>query len=120
VNEIDPGELAERRGEEHQGLRVVDIRSPEAFRRGHIPGSENIPMNQLPNRAEALDDADTVVTVCPHGQASLQAARILGAYDGLQEATIYSLAGGLTAWDGDLEGGGEASTANAEQSDAPF
>lgn len=30
-------------------LRIVDIRTPPAFARGHIPGSENIPFQELPN-----------------------------------------------------------------------
>jgi rhodanese-related sulfurtransferase len=118
VNEIEPDELVERR-EDGDGVRIVDIRSPAAFRSEHIPGSENVPMSQLPDRAGDFDGADTVVTVCPHGQASLQAARILGAYEGLREAEIFSLAGGLTAWDGELV---EAETADSvgEHPDAPF
>jgi rhodanese-related sulfurtransferase len=120
VNEIDQGELAERRRDGDGALRIVDIRSPAAYRQGHIPDSENVPMNQLPDRAEEFDAADTVVTVCPHGEASLQAARILGAYEGLQEAEIYSLAGGLTAWDGELESDEDTATPGPEHSDAPF
>jgi rhodanese-related sulfurtransferase len=120
VNEIDPAELAERR-ERDGDVRIVDIRSPPAFRSGHIPGSVNVPMSRLTDRAEELDGADTVVTVCPHGEASLQAARILGAYEGLRDATIYSLAGGLTAWDGDLvEEEAPTVESGTEESDAPF
>jgi rhodanese-related sulfurtransferase len=128
VNEIDADELADRRGEDGE-VRIVDIRPPAAFRTGHIPGSENVPMNQLPDRAEELDGADTVVTVCPHGEASLQAARLLGAYEGLSDAEIYSLAGGLTAWDRELEaadaavepvGDSTAVDSGSGQSDAPF
>jgi rhodanese-related sulfurtransferase len=131
VNEIDPAELAERR-ERDGDVRIVDVRSPPAFRSGHIQGSENVPMRRLADRAEELDGADTVVTVCPHGEASLQAARILGAYEDLRDAEIYSLAGGLSAWDGDLveadspgpsdAGAGQTGSgqAGSEQSDAPF
>jgi rhodanese-related sulfurtransferase len=120
VNEIDAAELEERRrGEE--GVRIVDIRSPTAFRREHIPGSENLPMNELADRAEELAGADTVVTVCPHGEASLQAARILGAYEGLEDAAVYSLAGGLTAWDGPLDAADSGSESEATgHSEAPF
>ncbi len=82
--------------------RVVDIRSPGAFRRGHIPDSENIPFAELPQRIAALDGADRIVTVCPHGQASIQAARLLKSYEGTAAARVESMEGGLVEWEGDL------------------
>ncbi|WP_313693661.1 rhodanese-like domain-containing protein [Halorarum halobium] len=86
-----------------EDVRVVDIRNPQAFAGGHIPGSENVPFQQLPDRVEALTDADRIVTVCPHGKASVQAAKLIGSYEGTADATVLSMAGGLTAWDGDLD-----------------
>ena len=83
-------------------LRVVDIRNADAFARGHIPGSDNIPAPELTGRVEELDGADRVVTVCPHGKASVQAARLVGSYEGV-DGPVESLAGGLEAWDGPLE-----------------
>ncbi len=82
--------------------RIVDIRSPAAFRRGHIPNSENIPFPELPQRIATLDNADRIVTVCPHGQASVQAARLLKSYAGTADARVESMEGGLVAWEGDL------------------
>lgn len=83
--------------------RVVDIRSSAAFARGHIPGSESIPFAELPQRVGSLDGADHVVTICPHGEASVQAARLIKSYAGTSEARVESMAGGLTAWTGPLE-----------------
>ena len=82
-------------------VRIVDIRSPEAFASRHIPGSENLPLGQLTAEVDQLDGADRVVTVCPHGQASVQAARLIAAYEGCS-GPVESLAGGLEEWDGDL------------------
>ncbi|MDG5777330.1 rhodanese-like domain-containing protein [Haloarculaceae archaeon H-GB2-1] len=101
-------------------VRIVDIRSPAAFRRGHIPGSENVPFPELTTRAEELSVADRIVTVCPHGESSIQAARLLQSYEGTSDARIESLAGGLNDWDGDLEAGEETATAANEGPDAPF
>lgn len=84
-------------------VRVVDIRSPAAFERGHIPGSENVPFQQLPDRVEGLSDAERIVTVCPHGKASVQAARLIKSFEGTADATVESMAGGLSEWEGDLE-----------------
>jgi len=97
--------------------RVVDIRSPAAFRRGHIPGSENVPFDQLPQRVETLADADHIVTVCPHGHSSVQAARLIGSYEGTDTARVESMRGGLTEWDGEFEA---EQTTPDEGPEAPF
>ncbi|QKY20059.1 rhodanese-like domain-containing protein [Halolamina sp. CBA1230] len=79
---------------------LVDIREPPAFQRGHIPGSRNVPFRQLPDRVAELADADHVVTVCPHGKASVQAAKLIDSYEGTADATVQSMAGGLSEWEG--------------------
>ncbi len=114
--EISPSEV-ETLLETDDPPRVVDIRSPAAFRRGHIPGSENVPFNQLPQRVETLADADHIVTVCPHGQSSIQAARLISSYEGTDTARVESMHGGLTEWDGEFEA---ESTVPNEGPDAPF
>lgn len=112
--------------EEGNDVRLVDIRSPTAFEQGHIPGSENIPFAELPNRIEELDGADRVVTVCPIGESSVQAARLIQSYEGIS-GSVESLAEGLRGWEYDLEAAdADAEGANAEadggtaESDAPF
>lgn len=120
--EISPDEVAERVRD--GGVRIVDIRSHAAFERGHIPGSENIPFQELPDRVDSLEDSDHIVTVCPHGEASVQAARLIESYEGIADATVESMAGGLDAWEDELEAenddGDEEAVAEGEQPDAPF
>lgn len=105
-------------------VRVVDIRSPEAFARGHVPGSECIPFPHLPSQVDRLDGADRIVTVCPHGESSVRAARLIASYEGIPEsATVESMAGGLTAWDGELATGHPETVddgPSTQSSDAPF
>ncbi|ELZ09321.1 Rhodanese-like protein [Halovivax asiaticus JCM 14624] len=95
--ETTPDELADIL-ETDDDVRVVDIRNPVSFAQGHIPGSENVPFQELPQQVQDLADADHIVTVCPHGKSSIQAARLIGSYEGCTDATVESLAGGLTAW----------------------
>lgn len=40
---------------------IVDVRSPQQFRDGHLPGAINIPLSELEGRAGALDAAVTTV-----------------------------------------------------------
>jgi rhodanese-related sulfurtransferase len=105
--EITVDELASlRTDDDRPEPRIVDIRQRPAFERAHIPGSENVPLSQLTTRVTELDDADHVVTVCPHGKASVRAARLIAAYEGF-DGHVESLHGGLEAWDGPLADGAD-------------
>lgn len=103
--EIDPVELAELRAD-GESLRIVDIRDQRAFDSGHLPGSECLPFPQLTTRITELEGASRIVTVCPHGVASRQAAQLIGSYAGTEDARVESLRGGIEAWEreiGELE-----------------
>lgn len=103
VDEIAPEEL-ERALEAGEDVRIVDVSTRPEFDLGHIPGSENVPMGSLTERVSELGDAETIVTVCPHGQASKQAVRLIVSYEGIDEDTmVASLSGGMEAWDGAVE-----------------
>ena len=134
--EIDPDELAdvletdgeatagEADGTDRSALRIVDIRDERSFDRGHLPDSESIPFPELTNRVNELEGADRIVTVCPHGIASRQAAQLIASYEGTADARVESLSGGIEAWQ---EGGRELeptpeadADADDTTSDAPF
>ncbi|WP_254864566.1 rhodanese-like domain-containing protein [Halovivax gelatinilyticus] len=94
--EIDPDSVYDL--VDRDDVRVVDIRDPTSFAREHIPGSENVPFGRLPQRVEELSGATRIVTVCPHGKASVQAARLIASFEGCTDARVESMAGGLEAW----------------------
>ncbi|MDZ7745283.1 MAG: rhodanese-like domain-containing protein [Halobacteriales archaeon] len=94
--EVTPAELSTLRDAENP--RIVDIRSPVAFDRSHIPDSENIPFPELSGRIEELNGSDRIVIVCPHGKSSVQAARLIGSYEGTT-GRVESLESGLTGWE---------------------
>ena len=116
--EISPEQVRELLDSEDPP-RVVDIRSPDAFARGHIPGSENVPFHELTDRVDAFEDAERVVTVCPHGKASVQAANLITSYEGTKDARVESMAGGLERWDGELVADSDDTDAEAADGDAP-
>lgn len=98
--EIEASHL-EKKIEEDAPL-VLDIRDREAYKTGHIPESINIPMSQLIQEVGEIVDADHIVTICPRGEASIQAARLIAAYEGF-DGQVESLVGGLEAWEGPIE-----------------
>ncbi|MCQ4333076.1 rhodanese-like domain-containing protein [Natronomonas sp. F2-12] len=100
-------------------IRIVDIRSPGQFRRGHIPGSENVPFAELTERIDELEGDDRVVTVCPHGQASVQAARLIDSFEGF-EGRVESLETGIERWPHELATDGGNAPEDPDAPDAPF
>ncbi|WP_128477315.1 rhodanese-like domain-containing protein [Halorussus pelagicus] len=121
--EIAPDEVRELLDADDE-VRIVDIRSEAEFERGHIPDSENIPFHALADEIQRLDGAKRVVTVCPHGQSSVQAARLVASYEGVpDDARVESMAGGLSKWEYELEtadAGGNASGDSDEGPQSPF
>lgn len=104
VSELTPAEVKAKL--EGGDVQILDTRPPEAFERGHIPGAFNIPLTDLPQRIAEVDWGDDVVVACPIGQSSVQAARLIESYEGVDgDAKIASMAGGYEAWEYELETG---------------
>lgn len=108
VEEVTPEEVKEKL--ESDDVQVVDIRPPEDFATGHIPGAINIPMGELPRKVQDHDWEDDIVVACPIGQSSIQAARLLESYEGVDEtAEVASMKGGYEEWEYELESKDEPS-----------
>jgi rhodanese-related sulfurtransferase len=75
ATETSAVELSKELGQ-GQKVLVIDVRSPEEFATGHIPGATNIPIEELSRRiAEMKVPKDTtIVTMCEHGGRSSRAA----------------------------------------------
>jgi hydroxyacylglutathione hydrolase len=56
---------------------LVDVRTPHEWESGHIEGSINIPLGDLPQRAADLRGPDVVATICESGYRSALAASLL-------------------------------------------
>ncbi|MGH8871868.1 MAG: pyridoxal-phosphate dependent enzyme [Acidimicrobiia bacterium] len=76
---------------------VVDVRQPEEFARGHIPGAVNIPLLELPDNQDLLPTGHDipVLTVCGRGNISLPGVLYLNSL-GYRDA--HSITGGMAAW----------------------
>jgi rhodanese-related sulfurtransferase len=74
---------------------VIDIRSPEAFARGHIVNAKNIPIGELDANMEKVKKYKSILTVCDAGVSSNQAVNTLRKA-GLDN--VYGIRGGINAW----------------------
>ena len=60
------------------GAVLLDVRTPQEYREGHIPGSQNVPLQQLDKVEEVTENKDTVLYVyCRSGARSRQAVSLL-------------------------------------------
>ena len=76
-------------------LQVVDVRTPHEWSSGHIDGSINIPVGEIPARARELPVDGVIATICEGGYRSSLAASLL-AHEGIPR--LISVAGGMAAY----------------------
>lgn len=73
-----PADALQARLESAGAPFVLDVRTPEEFASGHVPGAVNIPYDELPERlAEIPPPGGTVVLYCRSGRRAEVAAKVL-------------------------------------------
>lgn len=81
-------------------VTVLDVRTPEEFQAGHIPGATLIPVQELEGRLGELKKDRSYLVVCRSGNRSVQASEIL---TGKGFSKIYNLTEGMNAWPYEIE-----------------
>jgi len=81
---------------------ILDVRQPEEYRSGHLPGAVFIPLPDLINKVGGLDHAKPIIAYCRSGNRSRAAAAFLLSYG---FSKVYSMDGGITAWNGQVATG---------------
>ena len=83
------------------GAVLVDVRTPEEYKNGHIPGSKNVPLQQLDQISAIAENKNTALYVyCHSGARSRQAAAQLQRMGYRNVRNI----GGIAAFTGKLDG----------------
>lgn len=103
VDDIEPEDLKQRI-DNGDAPQIIDIRNPENFNQGRIPGAENVPFGELTESIDEHEWSDDVVVACPIGQSSKQAARLIESYEGF-DGEVANLEGGYRDWEYELEDG---------------
>ncbi|MBG6110994.1 rhodanese-related sulfurtransferase [Flavobacterium sp. CG_9.10] len=60
-----------------EGAFLVDVRTPAEFAEGHVKGSTNIPLDQIPNQLAKFKGKEQIIVFCRSGNRSGQAKMIL-------------------------------------------
>ena len=70
-------ELKALLGKLGEGEIILDVRGPEEFREGHVPGSRNIPHDQVAQHVADLKKFKTIYIHCQAGRRAGMAADAL-------------------------------------------
>ncbi|WP_340065301.1 rhodanese-like domain-containing protein [Ascidiimonas aurantiaca] len=87
---------------ENDNLVVLDVRTPEEFEDGYIPGALNINIYEgqgFVDEIEKLDKDKNYYVYCRSGQRSGQACAIMNQL-GFENA--FNLSGGMLEWEGEV------------------
>lgn len=93
VTTLAPAELADM--VEAGTVRLIDVRTPEEFAEGSIPGAVNVPLDQFDPAAIVDEPGKETVLFCRSDRRSGLAAEKLAAERG---ETVRHLDGGILAW----------------------
>jgi rhodanese-related sulfurtransferase len=79
---------------------LLDVRTTEEFKEGHIPGAKLLDIRQAGDFMKEIQSMDTYknyYVYCRSGARSAQACKIMGQ---IGIPTTYNLLGGFMEWDG--------------------
>jgi rhodanese-related sulfurtransferase len=90
----------EAKGMIEAGVRVIDVRQPDEWNRGHIAQAELVPLDGIYVFGKSLQELnlspdEDVIFVCASGQRSSAASEI-ALVTGLKK--VYNLANGMNGW----------------------
>lgn len=89
---------------------VIDVREPDEYEAGHVPGAMPIPLAEIPDRVGDIPAGRPVHVICQTGGRSLRASEFL-INEGVDAVNV---AGGTKAW---VESGRDVHTSSGPRGD---
>lgn len=83
-----------QRIERGERLQLIDVRSPREYDEGHLPGTVNMPVEQVEARLSDLHPHDPMVLVCQSGRRAEMCRGLLERH----RDDLIVLEGGTNAW----------------------
>ena len=85
---------------QREGAVLLDVRTPQEYRDGFIPGSKNVPLQTIDKVDAVVENKDTALYVyCHSGARSRQAASLL---QDMGYSNVTNI-GGIAAYSGKVE-----------------
>lgn len=91
ISEIEVSALAARVAD---GALVIDVREPDEYTAGHVPGAQLIPLATVPDHLHRFRTDGPTYVICKAGGRSMRACEIAAdeGYD------VVNVTGGTGAW----------------------
>ena len=100
MEEITVKELKEKMdaGEDFQ---LIDVRQPNEWEMAKIEGAKLIPLGEIVNRMDELDDSKEIIMQCKSGGRSARA--IMALQQAGFKGEMKNLVGGIGAWSDEID-----------------
>jgi rhodanese-related sulfurtransferase len=100
IEEISAADLKQRM-DAGEDIQLIDVRQPEEWAFAKIEGAKLIPLGEIMNRMDEIDENRETVFHCKMGMRSARAV------EALQRAgfkgKLKNLKGGITAWSNEVD-----------------
>jgi rhodanese-related sulfurtransferase len=93
-DEVDVETVAAIR--QNPGVYLLDVREPDEYAAGHIPGITLIPMGEVASRLAELPRDKEIIVTCRTGNRSSQVADLLREQG---FTNVHNMTGGIVAWE---------------------
>ena len=91
IGEIDIEQFIDRVAE---GVRIIDVREPDEYTAGHVPGAELIPLRTVAGQLERFASEGPTYVICKTGVRSMRACELASS----QGYDVVNVTGGIVAW----------------------
>lgn len=100
MQEITATELKQRL-DAGEDIQIIDVRQPDEYAFAKIEGAKLIPLGEVVNRMNEIDETRETVVHCKMGGRSAKAIEILQ-QSGFK-GSLSNLRGGITAWSNEVD-----------------
>jgi len=94
---ISMDELSKRYDILSEGEVILDVRTPDEFAEGHVPGAINIPHEEVAARFDEIKDYKKIYIHCRSGNRVKQCRAMLSGFEGPE--LVYITCSGMMDWE---------------------
>ncbi|MFT5685584.1 MAG: rhodanese-related sulfurtransferase, partial [Myxococcota bacterium] len=98
VRHVDTNKVVSLLSEEDSLFKMVDVRTKSEYDADHVPGTQHIPVDEVPHRYQEIGQTTHLIFMCQAGGRAMAAAEFITSIGGSE---IYVAEGGMTEWSGE-------------------